>query len=81
MNVLVPLNNTEHLSDYIEAGANEFYIGFYDQKWLDKFGDYMDINRLTGFGISANPYSFTDVLSLIPTITAQGKKNLCYLQF
>jgi hypothetical protein len=30
MNILVPLNNIEFLKDYINAGAGEFYMGFYD---------------------------------------------------
>lgn len=60
MNVLVPLNNISHIDDYIEAGAKEFYIGFYDEAWWEKFGEYADINRLTGFKKDANPYSFEE---------------------
>ncbi|MDO5520447.1 MAG: U32 family peptidase [bacterium] len=79
MNVLVPLNNLEHLSEYISAGASEFYIGFYDEAWKKKFGEYMDINRLSGFGKEANPYSFKEVLSLIPRIKEQGQ--MIYVTF
>ena len=65
MNVLVPLNNIDHIDDYIEAGAKEFYIGFYDEAWWEKFGEYADINRLTGFKKDANPYSFEEVIEII----------------
>lgn len=65
MNVLVPLNNIEHIEDYIDAGAKEFYIGFYDEAWVNTFGEYADINRLTGFKKNANPYSFEEVLGII----------------
>ncbi|MBE6024193.1 MAG: U32 family peptidase [Cellulosilyticum sp.] len=65
MNVLVPLNNIDHIDDYIEAGAREFYIGFYDEAWWEKFGEYADINRLTGFKKDANPYNFEEVLEII----------------
>lgn len=72
MKVLVPLNNIEHIDDYIEAGAQEFYIGFYDDAWWQKFGEYADINRLTGFKKEANPYSFEEVLKIIPKVKAKG---------
>ena len=44
MNILVPLNNIEFLKDYINAGAGEFYMGFYDEEWNKNFGNYSDIN-------------------------------------
>lgn len=68
MKVLVPLNTLDHLNDYVEAGAREFYLGFYDNSWTEKFGHYADINRLTGFYKSANPNSFEEILELIPKI-------------
>ncbi len=40
MNILVPLNNIEFLKDYINAGAGEFYMGFYDEEWNKNFGNY-----------------------------------------
>lgn len=72
MNVLVPLNNLSHLSDYIEAGASEFYIGFYDKTWRERFGKYAELNRLSGYE-DANPYDFQEVLSIIPSIKQQEK--------
>lgn len=72
MKVLVPLNNIEHIDDYIEAGAEEFYIGFYDEAWWEKFGEYADINRLTGFKKDANPYSFDEVLGIISQVKQKG---------
>lgn len=72
MKALVPLNNTEHIDDYIKAGAGEFYIGFYDETWREKFGDYADINRLTGFGENANPYSLQEVIEIINLVKEKG---------
>lgn len=72
MKALVPLNNTEHIDDYIKAGAGEFYIGFYDKAWREKFGDYADINRLTGFGENANPYSLEEVIDIINLVKSKG---------
>lgn len=65
MKVLVPLNSIKHLNDYIESGALEFYLGFYDNAWHEQFGEYADINRLTGFKETANPHSFEEVLDII----------------
>lgn len=72
MNVLVPLNNIEHIDDYIAAGAVEYYIGFYDEAWWKKFGEYADINRLTGFKKDANPYSFDEVINIICQVKQKG---------
>ena len=65
MKVLVPLNNIDHLSDYRKAGAGEYYLGFHCDSWQEKFGDYADLNRLTGFRKSANPHSFQEVLEIV----------------
>lgn len=62
MNILVPLNDFEHLSILYEAGAREFYIGFYDEQWIKKYGKYGDLNRLSGFGEAANQYSFYQLI-------------------
>lgn len=74
MNILVPLNHTAHLEEFLDAGATEFYIGFYDKEWEERFGTYSDINRLSGFRQSANRYSFEELLEellqlpkLVPT--------------
>ena len=71
MNILVPLNSAEHLKDYMACGAREFYIGFYDKTWNDTFGEYADINRLTGFKERANPNNFEEMLQVIETIKEQ----------
>ena len=80
MKILVPLNTTEHIKDYIEAGANEFYLGFYDLDWIKTFGKYVDINRLTGFGKEANPYSFTEILNVIEEVKRQWDVSI-YITF
>lgn len=79
MNVLVPLNNKEHIDDYIKSGATEFYVGFHDVEWEKTFGQYGDINRLTGYRESANPFSFEELLELIPKI--QQKGGTVYITF
>lgn len=72
MKILVPVNNLEDVDPYIKSGAREFYMGFYDPKWVTKFGDYADINRLTGYKERANGYSFQELLTLIPIIQEKG---------
>lgn len=72
MKALVPLNNIEHINDYIEAGAEEFYLGFYDENWHQKFGEYADINRLTGFKKNANPYNLEEVINIIEDTKKKG---------
>lgn len=73
MKLLVPLNNIEHLKDYIHAGAREFYIGFYDTAWSETFGEYADINRMSGFKKKANPNSLQEVIEIIKKVKKLGK--------
>lgn len=79
MKVLVPLNNIEHMSDYINAGAGEFYIGFHDGQWNKEFGEYADINRMSGYKERANPNDFETVIAIIRQVKELGK--LIYVTF
>lgn len=74
MNILVPLSWQEHITPYIDAGADELYIGFYDEKWTEKFGTYADINRMSGFKFRANPNNFHDMIEAVKIIKSKGKK-------
>lgn len=74
MNPLVPVNDRAYLKQYADAGGEEFYIGFHDQAWSDRFGCAADLNRMTGFGSQANPYSFEEVLGIVEEVRALGKK-------
>ena len=73
MKILVPLNNRIHLADYVCAGADEFYLGFYDDRWFDRFGKYADINRMSGFGKNANSYSFSEAMDILSDIKSRNK--------
>ena len=73
MKVLVPLNNGECLERFVEAGADELYLGFYDEGWFETFGKYADINRMSGFGKNANRYNFGEMTELAKKIKAAGK--------
>lgn len=87
MKILVPFNNEEKLDKFIEAGAEEFYLGFYDPKWTEKFGEYSDINRMTGFKRKANQYNFEEATNIIRTISSKNKSGFitmnanCYSYF
>ena len=73
MNILVPLNSAEAIERYIKAGADELYMGFYDEVWRKRFGEFSDINRMSGFGKYANKYSFREILELISIVKSYGK--------
>lgn len=47
------------------------YFGFHDQLWTEKFSEYTDINRMSGFNKNANLYSFPDILDIIKEIKAE----------
>lgn len=74
MRIMVPLRSDEYIQPLIQAGADEFYLGFYDEAWEEKFGAYADINRMSGFGIHANPHSFVQALDAVRKVNAAGKR-------
>ncbi len=73
MKILVPLNNKNYLKDYVEAGADEFYLGFYDESWLQELGKYTDLNRMSGFHKKANKYNFDEMIEVVEAIKYCGK--------
>lgn len=68
---LVPLNRQEDLADYQKAGAGEYYLGFWDAEWHEKFGEYADINRLTGYKKATNYNTFQEILPIIKRVKAE----------
>ncbi|MEE1072672.1 MAG: U32 family peptidase [Cellulosilyticum sp.] len=79
MRALVPLSSIEHVDDYIKCGAGEFYMGFYDPKWTEAFGDFADINRMSGYKEGCNPHTLEEVLNIIKQM--KKKKKLIYITF
>ncbi len=73
MKILAPLSNTEYIDKYIAAGADELYLGFHDDLWHQKFGQYADINRMSGFAKRANPFTFDEVLDIIKYVKNKNK--------
>lgn len=73
MKVLVPLNDAAYMERLVEAGADELYLGFYDEKWFETFGEYADINRMSGFRRNANRYDFDQMISLAKRIKTLGR--------
>lgn len=61
MKILVPFNDESFLTSFLESGAEEFYMGFYDPEWAEKFGAFSDLNRLTLFKDTANRYTIDDI--------------------
>lgn len=72
MNPLVPVNDRSYLARYAEAGGREFYLGFHDAAWHERFGCAADLNRMTGFQRQANPYSFEEALSIVDEARSLG---------
>lgn len=69
---LVPLNHFDAAESYVAAGARELYVGFYDPAWFARFGDYADLNRMSGFRFEANAYSFQELLAVLPYLRSLG---------
>lgn len=72
-NILVPLNSIDHLSLMSDVGADEFYMGFYDDEWNNLFGEFAEVNRMSGFRERANRYTFSEMLNVVRATKDYGK--------
>lgn len=75
MKILVPLNNKQYILPFIEAGAEEFYAGFFDSVWFEKFGRTSDINRMSNFKTRANLYTLGELMEM-SSIIKQNNASL-----
>lgn len=73
MNILAPLNDVDYLVPFIEAGADEFFFGFYEDRDRETFGRYFELNRMSGFARDASRFSLSDAIALTQEIKRRGK--------
>ena len=71
MKILVPLNSKEYIDKFIDAGAEEFYMGFDDDEWYDEFGNFSEINRMSGFKKQANRYTLDEVIDIAAYLSSK----------
>ncbi len=60
MKILTPLHSLQDIDVLAEAGAGEFYMGFSDPDWRERFGLYTDLNRCSLYE-EANKASLEDI--------------------
>lgn len=75
MNILAPINDISRIESLIDAGADEFFFGFYNNEDMDRFGRYFELNRMSGFGRYANKFNYDDSIELIKRINETGKDS------
>lgn len=73
MKILVPLRSFDQIDKFIENGADEFYFGFDDLSWSDRFGNSVDINRMSAMKSKANTFSINDLSKLISLLRSKNK--------
>ncbi len=77
MKILVPLKNNNNITEYSMAGADELYIGFYDEMWEKSFGEYVDLNRMSALKNKANALSINEIEESVALIHKNEKK--CFI--
>ena len=70
---MVPIAKIDQIDGYCQAGADEFYFGFFDEKWDRKFGIFEEINRMSSFGSVAN-FDIRQIGEVVSVIKDKGKK-------
>ena len=73
--LLAPVNGLDAGARLIAAGAEELYMGFHDDEWERTFGAQASLNRMSGFGQSANALSFEELLEEAARLTAAQAPN------
>ena len=78
MAALVPLNNADAIPLLHDAGVEEIYVGFHDNAWSERFGT-AELNRMSGFGLEANPFDFNQMCTQIGRVNARGMRGyVCF---
>ncbi len=73
MNIMVPISDIDMINELSEAGADEFYFGFYDYTWNRIYGNFEEINRMSSFGSKSN-FDYNMIESVIKKIHSNKKK-------
>jgi putative protease len=73
MNVLAPFSKFESLQNIIDSGADEIYSGFHDERWFEKFGEYIQLNHMSE-SKRANDNSFEKIFDVIKFVKKNGRK-------
>lgn len=68
MNILTPLNDIDSLETLIKSGCTEFYVGFKEEKWNERYGLISGLNRMSGFADAANKYDIYDLQEIAKRI-------------
>ena len=70
MKILAPLNAIHYLQPFIDAGADEFFLGFYEEADENRFGRYFELNRMSGFRRNSSRFTFKETIDVIKEIKA-----------
>lgn len=54
MKIIAPIRSENFLDKYIDAGADEFYGGIFDEQWQEQYGDVLEYNRRGNYAKRAN---------------------------
>lgn len=73
MNIMVPVSSKDMVEELCIAGADELYVGIYDERWTRIFGNYEEINRMSSFGKRAN-VTINECKEIIERVHSYGKK-------
>lgn len=73
MNIMVPVSSSTQVKRLSDAGADEFYMGIFDERWNDAFGVFEELNRMSSFGQIAN-VKYSEAFEIIATCQSLNKK-------
>ena len=79
MKIFAPIRNSAHIAMLEEAGADEYYCGFNDDRWIRTFGNSIEMNRRSACGNAANFASLDDLKNAVKVTHQYNKKILLAL--
>ena len=72
--ILAPAGSGGEAAQVAAAGAREVYLGFRDDAWAERFGA-ADLNRLSGFGTTANALTFEELLNEVARVRSLEREG------
>ena len=63
MNILTPIANAQEIQIFSKLGANEFFSGYINQKWIDNFNSLTDEKGIMQLPINRRTPLRTNILS------------------
>lgn len=72
MKITAPVKSSKYVEAIISSGAEELFGGIVDEKWMSRYGNYIEFNRRGSYGSKANISSYEEMTEIIRIASYYG---------